>query len=50
MSSWWLVLKANCERMEKEKTKKNSFVEAMEAEEIKRARDKLANEQNQWKA
>lgn len=33
--SWWLVLKANCQRIEQGRVRRNSFVEAMEANQQK---------------
>ena len=36
-----MVLKANCERIEKEKARRNSYVEAMENERQRKEHEKL---------
>ena len=48
--SWWLVLKTNFERIQKEnaKTKRNSFIEALENEKSQKEREELKRRNNGW--
>ena len=46
--SWWLVLKSNFERIQKENTKRNSFIEALENEKSLKEREELIKKNNGW--
>ena len=48
--SWWLVLKANCERIEKERERKNSYVEAMEIEKVRSEHERQMKQKQKWNA
>ena len=39
--SWWLVLKTNFERIQKENARRNSFIEALENEKTQKEREEL---------
>ena len=46
--SWWLVLKTNFERIQKENAKRNSFIEALENEKTQKEREELMRKNNGW--
>ena len=46
--SWWLVLKTNFERIQKENARRNSFIEALENEKTQKEREELMKKNNGW--
>ena len=46
--SWWLVLKTNFERIQKEKARRNSFIEALENEKTLKEKEELMRKNNGW--
>ena len=46
--SWWLVLKTNFERIQKENARRNSFIEALENEKTQKEREELMRKNNGW--
>lgn len=46
--SWWLVLKTNFERIQKENARRNSFIEALENEKTLKEREELMKKNNGW--
>ena len=46
--SWWLVLKSNFQRIQKENAKRNSFIEALENEKNTKEREELIRKNNGW--
>ena len=46
--SWWLVLKTNFERIQKENVRRNSFIEALENEKTQKEREEMMKKNNGW--
>ena len=46
--SWWLVLRTNFERIQKENARRNSFIEALENEKTLKEREELMKKNNGW--
>ena len=46
--SWWLVLKTNFERIQKENVRRNSFIEALENEKTLKEKEELMKKNNGW--
>ena len=46
--SWWLVLKTNFERIQKENVRRNSFIEALENEKTMKEREEMMKKNNGW--
>ena len=48
--SWWLVLKTNFERIQKENAsaRRNSFIQALENEKSLKEREELKRKNNGW--
>ena len=46
--SWWLVLKTNYERIQKDNVRRNSFIDAMENEKTLKEREELMKKNNGW--
>ena len=46
--SWWLVLKTNFQRIQKENARRNSFIEALENEKTQKEKEELMKKNNGW--